>query len=183
RRLGANRPAVFLDYDGTLAPIAQKPELAILSGEMRDAVRALSELCPVAIVSGRDRADVEKLVALDNLIYAGSHGFDIAGPGGLRQENEEAASFQPALTQAHDRLAAALDGIPGMLIERKRFAIAVHFRLVDPGRVDEIDRAGEAAVAEAGDRLRRTGGQMIFELRPRIPWDKGRAVLWLLDAP
>ncbi len=86
--LRGRRPAVFLDYDGTLTPIVARPELAVLSDDMRAAVRRLARSCPVAIVSGRDRADVERLVGIGELVYAGSHGFDIAGPGGLRIEHE-----------------------------------------------------------------------------------------------
>ena len=88
RRLAGRRPVVFLDYDGTLTPIVARPELAILSHGMRSQVEALSRHCPVAIVSGRDRGDVEKLVGLPELVYAGSHGFDIAGPGGMALEHE-----------------------------------------------------------------------------------------------
>ena len=78
--LREKRPAVFLDYDGTLTPIVARPELAVLAEEMRRTVRTLAARCPVAIVSGRDRTDVQRLVRIEGLIYAGSHGFDIAGP-------------------------------------------------------------------------------------------------------
>ena len=73
-RLRGQRPAVFLDYDGTLTPIVARPELAVLSAEVRSAVRALAGCCFVAVVSGRDRRDVERLVDLDGIVYAGSHG-------------------------------------------------------------------------------------------------------------
>jgi alpha,alpha-trehalase len=125
-RLAGKRPAVFLDYDGTLTPIVDRPDLAVLSEDVRAVVRDLAELCPVAIVSGRDRADVEQLVGLDGLFYAGSHGFDIAGPGGLRKEHERAAEFLPALAHAEERLRGTVAGIDGALVERKKFAIAIH---------------------------------------------------------
>ncbi|NIQ31012.1 MAG: trehalose-phosphatase, partial [Acidobacteria bacterium] len=64
-RLVARRPAVFLDYDGTLTPIVKRPELAILSDEMRKVLQQLAEVCTIAIVSGRDRADVQHLVRVD----------------------------------------------------------------------------------------------------------------------
>ncbi len=182
RRLGSSRPVIFLDYDGTLAPIAQRPELAVLSEEMRQTIRDLSRLCTVAVISGRDREDVEELVALDHLIYAGSHGFDIAGPDGLRMENEEAAGFEPDLAKADAGLRASLARVGGVLVERKRYAIAVHYRLVVPEDVARVEAAVDSTVAAAGNRLRRTGGKKVFEIRPRFPWDKGRALLWLLEA-
>ncbi len=92
RRLAGKRLAVFLDYDGTLTPIVARPDLAVLSEAMRQVVRDLAGRCTVAIVSGRDREDVQKLVALDQLIYAGDHGFDISGPAGLSIRKDAGAT-------------------------------------------------------------------------------------------
>jgi len=179
-RLQGKRPVLFLDYDGTLTPIVDRPELAVLDPAMRSAVAELARRCAVAIVSGRDRADVEQLVGLDSLIYAGSHGFDIRGPGGLRLEYEGAAAFLPALDAAEKQIRDALSGTHGALVERKRFALAVHYRLVAPRDVPAVEGAVEAAL-QAQPGLRRTGGKMVFELRPRVPWHKGKAVLWLME--
>ncbi|ABM42328.1 trehalose-phosphatase [Pseudomonas sp. S5(2021)] len=182
QRLRAKRAAVFLDYDGTLTPIVARPELAVLSEEMRATVRELAQVCAVAVVSGRDRADVERLVGLDTLVYAGSHGFDIAGPGGLHMQHERAAEFLPALDRAESRLRKATKSVPGALVERKRYAIAVHYRLVAPDDLPVLEAAVDAALAETTDKLRKTGGKKVFELRPKLTWDKGRAVCWLLEA-
>jgi alpha,alpha-trehalase len=180
-RLAGKRPAVFLDYDGTLTPIVARPDLAVLSDAMRTLVQALADRCTVAIISGRDRANVERMVGLDGLVYAGSHGFDIAGPGGLRKEHERAAAYLPALDRAEERLRKELAGIAGSLVERKKFAIAVHYRLVAKEDIERVARSVESVAAEIPE-LRRTTGKMVFELRPRIDWDKGKAVLWLLAA-
>jgi trehalose-phosphatase len=181
RRFADAQPAVFLDYDGTLTPIVARPDLAILADDMRATVRDLAALCPVAIISGRDRADVARLVNLDTLVYAGSHGFDIAGPGGLRKQHEQASAFLPALDRAERRLEQAVGGIAGALIERKRFAIAMHYRLVAETDVGAVEAAVDAAL-ETNPNLRKTYGKKVFELRPRLDWDKGKAVLWLLAA-
>lgn len=181
-RLKDQRPVVFLDYDGTLTPIVERPELAVLDAEMRQTLRRLAQRMTVAIVSGRDRADVAQRVGIDDLIYAGSHGFDIAGPGGLEMQHDRAAEFLPALDRAEAELRAQLKTIEGVLVERKRFAIAVHYRLVDAEDVAVVDAAVDAAVAASDKALRRTGGKKVFELRPQLPWDKGKAVCWLLDA-
>ena len=181
RRLAGRQPAIFLDYDGTLTPIVARPDLAVLAEEMRDIVRELATLCPVAIVSGRDRADAARLVGLDSLVYAGSHGFDIAGPGGLRKQHEQAAAFLPALDRAERQLRESVDGIAGALVERKRFAIAVHYRLVAEQSIASVEAAVDAAL-HAEPELRKTYGKKVFELRPQLDWDKGKAVLWLLTA-
>src|SRR5690606_17856376 len=78
----ARRVLVSLDYDGTLTPIVVRPEIALLSQDVRHVVRELAELVPTAIVSGRDRDDVARLVAVPEAYYVGSHGFDIVGPEG-----------------------------------------------------------------------------------------------------
>ena len=176
-RLNGRRPAVFLDYDGTLTPIVARPDMAILDDGIRATIRRLASLCPVAVVSGRDLDDVARLVGLEELVYAGSHGFDIRGPNLRTQIGVE---FLPELDSAESELKAALTAVPGALVERKRFAIAVHTRLVDPAAKSWVgDQV--AGAARRGSRLRLTGGKEIFELRPAIPWDKGRAVLALLD--
>jgi alpha,alpha-trehalase len=181
RELSGRRAAVFLDYDGTLTPIVERPDLAVLSEDMRATVKALAGLCTVAIISGRDRADVERLVGLDELVYAGSHGFDIAGPDGLEVQHEEGGAFVATVHRAAERLREALAPIKGALVEPKRFAVAVHYRQVIEGEVSMVEAAVDQLLAEASD-LRKTYGKKVFELRPRLDWDKGRAVSWLLEA-
>ncbi len=180
-QLKGKRLAVFLDYDGTLTPIVARPELAVLAENMRETVRRLAELCPVAIVSGRDRLDVQQLVQLESLIYAGSHGFDIAGPEGRAVQFEQGSSFLVSLDRAEQELLKALLGLDGTRVERKKFSIAVHFRGVaqyDEGRVEPIV---DAVLARHPD-LRKGLGKKVFELQPGIDWHKGKAVLWLLEA-
>lgn len=180
-RLSAGRRlAVFLDYDGTLTPIVARPEEARLSPAARRAVEHLAECCPLALISGRDRCDVQRLVGVDGIIYAGSHGFDIAGPHGLCLEHPRGTDCLPALDRAQRALEERLAGTAGVQVERKKFAIAVHFRRAAPSRVPAVEEAVDAVLAEHAE-LRRGGGKKIFELRPDIDWDKGRAVLWLLN--
>lgn len=178
--LDGRRPALFFDYDGTLTPIARRPEEATLSGEMRALLRDLAKHATVAIVSGRDLSDVRGMVGLGHLYYAGSHGFDIAGPHGVRMQIEGASDYLPELEAAEHELARRLRGIGGAWVERKRFALAVHYRESDERDVGRIERAVDD-VRDARPRLRKKEGKKIFELQPDIPWDKGRAVLWLLD--
>lgn len=180
-QLGNRRPAVFLDYDGTLTPIVDRPELAVLDDAMRHTLERLAKRCTVAIVSGRDRTNVAELVGIDNLVYAGSHGFDIAGPDGLQMQHERAEEFLPVLDKAELQLQAHLAEVPGVLVERKRFALAIHYRLVAKKDMRRVEAAVDSVTGEH-PQLRRTGGKKIFELRPQLPWDKGKAVIWLLEA-
>ncbi|MFQ5846975.1 MAG: trehalose-phosphatase [Candidatus Methylomirabilales bacterium] len=173
--------ALFLDYDGTLTPIVDRPELATMSQEMRDTVKALADRCTVAIVSGRDRGDVEQLVQLDALYYAGSHGFDIAGPRGWQERHEPAARYIPAIDRAEKTLRQALNRVKGTIIERKKYSVAVHHRLVAAADMKAVQEAVKAVLSQEPE-LRRMDGKKVYELQPRIDWDKGKAVLWLLQA-
>lgn len=172
-------PAVFLDYDGTLTPIVADPDDALLTDDMRDALAALAEVAPVAIVSGRDLDDVREKVGLEGLAYAGSHGFDLRFPDGTRRQL--ATELTPALDAAERALSTQLEPLAGARIERKRFAIAIHDRQVEDAATRE--RIAEVARAVASDHpeLRLTGGKRIHELRPDIDWDKGRAITALID--
>ena len=172
--------ALFLDYDGTLSPIVSRPEQAMLSDSMRAVLRALATKLPVAILTGRDLADVRQRVGVDAIVYAGSHGFDIAGPHGLRRQM--ATEFLPKLDMAEKELHDALDGIPGALVERKRFSITAHYRNVNENDVPAFAKA-VGAVAARHPELRGIDGKKVYELLPNIGWDKGKAVLWLLRTP
>jgi trehalose-phosphatase len=172
------RVAVFLDYDGTLTPIVARPDLAVMSPTMRAIVAGLARRCPVAIISGRDVDDVRAMVGIETLCYAGSHGFDIHGPGIRRTIGDE---FQERVREAAELLRGRLDGIEGLLIETKRFGVAVHYRLVAAARVRDIERTVDDVARSVG-RLRKKDGKKVFELQPAIAWDKGRAVLAVLDA-
>src|SRR5436190_8842346 len=172
------RPAVFLDYDGTLTPIVSRPEDAWLSESMRQTLQSLAARVPVAILSGRDLDDVRGRVYVDGIVYAGSHGFDIAGAGGLRREL--GAAYLPVLDSAETELREALDEIPGAQLERKHFSVAAHYRNVNQQDAFRVALAMDAVAARHRE-LRRIDGKKVYELLPDIDWNKGRATLWLLE--
>ncbi|MGQ3685656.1 MAG: trehalose-phosphatase [Candidatus Loosdrechtia sp.] len=173
------RIAVFLDYDGTLTPIADTPDKAVMSEDMRQTVTELSQYCTVGIISGRDLKDVRSLVNIDTIIYAGSHGFDISGPAGLHTENQVGTEYLPVLDKAEQELSRMFSTIKGVLVERKRFAIAIHYRLVAPEQTDKVEEIVDK-IAARHPELRKTYGKKIFELQPDLDWNKGKALLSLL---
>lgn len=177
RRLAGAKVAVFLDYDGTLTPIVERPEDAHLSEEARRTVERLAGRCPVTVISGRDLSDVRRMVGAADIVYAGSHGFDITGPGRLAEQR--GIEFLPDLDRAEDELRSPLARISGARLERKRFAIAVHVRQVEDPLTPEVERIVDR-IALAHPRLRKTAGKKVIELRPNLDWDKGRAVVWLM---
>jgi trehalose 6-phosphate phosphatase len=172
--------ALFLDYDGTLTPIVPNPENAILSPQTRESIKRLSKLIPLAIVSGRDRMDVEKHVAINDLIFAGSHGFDIMGPGRKHMEHEGGTACLQAFDQAETELKKNYQNLKGVEVERKRFAIAVHYRHIDEERIPEFIAIFDQ-INQKYPQLKKAPGKKIIELKPNIDWHKGKSLLWLLN--
>ena len=132
------KPVLFLDYDGTLTPIVKRPEDAIISEEMQDVLRKCAEKFKVAAVSGRDMDDLKSKVGVDNLIYAGSHGFRISGPDGLYREHEKTNEIVPQLDKIEEKLHEIFEGIKGVQIDRKRYAIGIHYRNANEENIPEI---------------------------------------------
>jgi trehalose 6-phosphate phosphatase len=176
--LGGRRPAVFLDYDGTLTPIVDDPAQARLPADTRETVELLAARTPVAIMSGRDLEDVRELVAIEGIWYAGSHGFDIFDPAGERIER--AREYLSPLASAEAELRDALANVEGARVEHKRFAIAIHDRGASRASQRRISETVRSTAARH-PQLRVTGGKRIHELRPDLDWDKGRALLWLIE--
>ncbi len=175
----ARKSMLFLDYDGTLSPIVSDPDAAALVDGAAEALALVTAACPVAILSGRDLADIRDRVGIPGIWYAGSHGFELTGPDGTHHENEAAAAFVPILEEVAADLTDGLAGIPGVRVEHKRFAVAVHYREVAPERVNEVAALTHRLGRGAG--LRVTSGRMLVELRPDIDWDKGTTLAWIRD--
>jgi trehalose-phosphatase len=176
-----SEPALFLDYDGTLTDIVADPAQATIDDGARDLLRRLASRVPLAILSGRGLSDVRNMVGVDELTYAGSHGFEIDRPGGRHFEHEGAVAVLSDFDAAQRELEAGVAGLPGVRVERKRFAIAVHTRQAGDDEVRQ--QAGELTtqIASRLPTLTQTGGKEIHELRPNVDWDKGAALAYLLE--
>lgn len=171
---------LLLDFDGTLAPIVDRPELAAMPPRTRRALLRLMAMDGVtaAVVSGRGLADVRERAAIPGIAYAGNHGMEIEGAG-LHRIHPEAAAARPLLQAAAARIEADLEGIDGAFLEDKGLTLSVHYRMA-PDHAEEV----REIVLEAADghpELQVTEGKMVLEVRPRVEWDKGRAVIFLLD--
>ena len=174
---GARDPFLFLDYDGTLSPIVSDPAAARLVEGAAEALRRQSAVSPVAILSGRDLADIRTRVGIPGIWYAGSHGFELTGPDGSYHQNEEAAAAVPVLERAADELHDTLAQVPGVRVEHKRFGVAVHYREVAPGHIGEVVAATHRLAQREG--LRVTNGRKVVELRPDVDWSSGAAMDWI----
>ncbi len=178
-KFGARRPMVFLDFDGTLSDIVPDPDNAVLVDGAAEALAQIAADCPVAILSGRDLADVRRRAGVPGLWYAGSHGFELVAPDGTLHQNGEAAAAVPVLERAAGELNDTLARISGVRVEHKRFAVAIHYRDVDPDDLGDV----VASAHRLGQRehLRVTSGRKVIELRPNVDWDKGTTLNWIGD--
>lgn len=177
--LDRKKPALFLDYDGTLTPIVPNPEDANLTEENRELISGLSDLIPLIIISGRDLQDVKSKVALSNVTYAGSHGFDISGPD-FKMAHESEKEITPALDRAQESLSQKIGKIPGVKVERKKYAIAVHYRNAKDEDIPEVKEAVDQEI-KGQTILKKGSGKKILELKPNLDWHKGRALNWLCE--
>lgn len=182
QRLAGRRPAVFLDYDGTLTPIVDRPEDAVISEGMCNAVRRLAERTKVCVVSGRDRPAVTQWMNIDGLVVAGSHGFDIGNGATGAVRYEAVVGFEDLLSTVTQRLRCEVEPVQGAIVEPKRFSVAVHYRLVPAGQHTVVKAVVDAVLADYPELLKITPGKMVYEIQPQVDWDKGRAVQYLRHA-
>jgi trehalose 6-phosphate phosphatase len=164
--------ALFLDFDGSLAPIVLDPAAArVLPAARAALVRLVPRLGTVAVVSGRPAAFLVDALGIDHLVYAGTYGLERVVDGVVVVDPRVEPWLDAVETAADDADAA----LPGLLVERKgRVAVTIHWR-TQPERGPEATAWAEAAAARLGLEapLR---GRMAVELRPPVPVDKGTTV-------
>lgn len=164
---------LFLDYDGTLTPIVDTPDMALLSGDMRSLIKKLRDNIPVAIISGRSLKNVMELVKIKEMIYAGNHGAEvwygnkmIIGHSGSRKK----------LNDIIAELSHALSSIKGAFVEDKGLTASVHFRKADPDDHSKIFNIFWSIANKYKRYFRVTSGRKVLEIRPLGIWNKGDAV-------
>ena len=127
--------------------------------------------------------DVAAIVDLPQLVYAGNHGLEIAGPD-LDFVHPEAKSMgETRCLLLHD-LQENLPLLPGVFVEDKGMTLSVHYRLAADELAGEIESRFNTAVypyLKPGG-WKKLVGKKVFEVRPDIPWDKGNAIAYLQDA-
>ena len=180
RQLSGARVALFLDYDGTLAPIARHPSESRMSEGMCEALAACLKRddTEVTIVSGRALADLRGRLALPGLSYAANHGLEIDGPG----LEPFAHPDLPHFAERSGELARALREIsePGVWLEEKGASLTLHYREAEPDAQGRIAERAREIVIGAGFQVREA--LCAVEGRPPTGWDKGRSVFHLLRA-
>jgi trehalose 6-phosphate phosphatase len=157
--------ALFLDVDGTLLEIAAAPQSVSVPDDLRELLRALSLAGGggVALVSGRSIAALDALFAPLTLPSAGLHGFERRSASGayLRKPPPSGA----ALEVAHEAMSHLARRHPGLLVEDKRFALALHYRGA-PHLESTVVELMQGIAASLAGQLELQRGKMVVELRP-----------------
>lgn len=181
---GQKNILLLCDYDGTLTPIVDRPEMALLSGDVQKVLARLAgkKQFILGIISGRALEDIKEKVNINGLIYAGNHGLEIEGPGlkFIHPLTEELVSVLRLISQV---LRKALNNIRGVIVEDKGMTVSVHYRLVADAELPELHSKFESIVtgARAVGKIKTTAGKKVHEIRPAIAWDKGKAVNLIIE--
>lgn len=143
----AERWLVVVDFDGTLAPIVDHPDLATPAPGALAALRALIDATAVAVVSGRPVADVRRRLEDLPIAYAGGHGAELLLGDGRSAPLVDPAAVADTLDAAERELRTLVDDEPGWLVERKAASLAVHHRLANEDSVDTYAPRVQALLA------------------------------------
>ena len=178
------RVALFLDFDGTLAPIRKDSQQCYLSPVTRKLLKSIlgSGKSVLAVLSGRSLSDLQKRLSIRGAFYAGSHGLEISGPA-LRFIHKNARVAKPALDMIMRNLQEKIDSREGVLIEKKPYSFALHYRDAAKEIVPFIRKAFHDTIKKESAYERSfivMRGKKVLELLPRVSWNKGAAALHIM---
>ncbi|XP_033315169.1 alpha,alpha-trehalose-phosphate synthase [UDP-forming] isoform X2 [Bombus vosnesenskii] len=171
--------ALLLDYDGTLAPIATHPDLAILPLETKNVLQRLSNMSDVyiAIISGRNVNNVKSMVGIEGITYAGNHGLEILHPDGSKFVHPMPAELEDKVANLMQTLQDQLCK-DGAWVENKGALLTFHYRETPmEGRSQMVDQA-KKIIEQAG--FKACSAHCAIEARPPVEWNKGRASIYIL---
>jgi trehalose 6-phosphate phosphatase len=169
------------DFDGTLANLTDHPADSFLPQQRRELLATLARQpgCRYAIISGRGLEDVRQRVGLPEVTYAGNHGLEIAGPALSYQEPDAIARQRSLLDLCRD-LSVQLAAWSGVMVEYKGLSASVHYKQAAPHDWLFAAQVVQMAVLAYGELFWIAKGNYVYEIRPRVEWNKGSAVRWLL---
>jgi trehalose-phosphatase len=168
---------LFLDFDGTLAPIASHPNKAKLERPVRETLRRLAKRLPVVIISGRALSDLRLRVGLSTVCYVGHHGWSCRETG----KPPTWLAPPPSRRSVHRWFVAlreAARGIAGAVVEHKGVSVSLHDRSVKTGQRARLKRRALRLVAPwiSNGSAALLRGKRVLEVRSPRSWNKGSAV-------
>ncbi len=172
--------ALFLDFDGTLVEIVERPgDVAICARNLASLERLSSMMNgALAIVTGRDVATVDGFLTPFRFAVSGVHGFEARRPG---REIERIGADLDALGRVSERLARFRDEHEGVLLEHKPASVSLHFRQRPELGTKAREAVDQAVAGEDGVKV--LPGKMVFEVKAHAG-DKGAAIdEFMAEAP
>ncbi|MBV8719380.1 MAG: trehalose-phosphatase [Chloroflexi bacterium] len=180
--LGRPRAGLVTDIDGTISPIAARPEDAIVLPGARRALAGLRDhLSLVAVVTGRSVEDARRMVDVDGLTYFGNHGLEIYSHG-RAEIVPEARPWVPRITATVNGVIEQLDPElkSSVIVENKGATASIHYRLTpDPDRA-RLHLLDVLARCEPTSGIRVEEGRRVMNLLPPLLINKGSAVRWMV---
>ncbi|XP_020806419.1 uncharacterized protein LOC110182675 isoform X1 [Drosophila serrata] len=175
----SNKVAVLLDYDGTLAPIADNPSKTKMPVELEAILRKIAKHPEVflAVISGRGLKDVQKQVNIEGITYAGNHGLEIEYPDGSRHDYELPTEIQKNYTNMVKELKEKVEK-NGAWVEDKRVSLTYHYRDTPVELKDEQKVLAAEICKKYG--FRPNQAHEAIEAKPPVNWNKGEAALYIL---
>jgi len=185
KKLKSRNIFLLLDFDGTLSPIARTPRQAVLAAAERRFLRRLSHdrRFKLAIISGRELGDIRRKVNIKNIVYAANHGLEICGAG-IKFMVSAATNFKRFIKKIGYNLKKELSGMPGIALEDKGLSLALHYRSCSAKDLPKIKKIFDGALMSyvLAGKARVDFGKKVFEVRPALNWDKGRAAQQIIAA-
>jgi trehalose 6-phosphate phosphatase len=174
------KPALFLDFDGTLAPIVSDPKDAAIPKGLKVLLEALASKTFIGIISGRGLESLQEKISMESVVLAGSHGFEFSKEIPPQKEIEKAKAILPELYKAGEKLAEALAPIKGAFVEFKKFALAVHYRNIEADKEPLIHQMVRQ-VLQNYSRLKSNSGKKVYDIKPAVEWHKGAALAFMAN--
>jgi trehalose 6-phosphate phosphatase len=172
---------LLLDFDGTLSPIVPHPEMAKLSPQWRKRLKKLKANSGITlgIVTGREAANIRKRMAIPGIILSSDHGCEVWR--GTKLGTRCVVKNSRYIKELAKIARSEFHGVKGIVVEEKRYSVAIHYRMVDSSIKASVRKRVEKLT---GDYCKRFGwdamhGKQLIEVRPSDCWHKGDAVKWI----
>ncbi len=184
KRIGKNNLFIFLDFDGTLAPIVSTPKKAVLPKTAKKLLEKMSRNPHIrlAFISGRRLEDIKSKIKIKNAIYSGNHGLQLEGPKMEFEPFFISPRYRMIVSRIKSDLGQKIAHIHGALVEDKGIVLSLHYRLVDKKKIAELKTIFYETVILhlASRKIEIKEGKQVLEVCPPVEWNKGKMVLWLL---
>ncbi len=172
------------DFDGTLSPIAKKPELATLPELAKTRLQGLAQIprLTLGVISGRNIKDLQQKTGINDILYAGNHGLQIEYRD-IHFRHPVTSTIGEILSRVDYDVKLVFANIEGVLVENKGLTLSLHYRLADETQIEEITRIFNSITAPfvSSGKIKVTSGKKVYEVRPAVDWDKGKAIEFIVQ--